>query len=56
MVTTIDRAPDWKVTTTYRIMLAVGWGAFVLALYLATIALVVAFSLEGGRPVFPVSG
>jgi hypothetical protein len=43
-VTVLDRAPDWKVTTGYRVMLAVGWSAFILALYLAVVAFVLSFA------------
>jgi ABC-type spermidine/putrescine transport system permease subunit I len=39
-VTTLHHAPDWKVTTGYRVMLAIGWAAVVLALYVAVVALV----------------
>ncbi len=42
-MTVLDRAPDWKVTTGYRVMLAVGWGAFMLAAYLAVVAAVLEF-------------
>jgi hypothetical protein len=31
---------DWKVTTSYRVLVKVGWGAVVLALYLAAAALI----------------
>jgi len=31
-------APDWKVTTGYRVLIKVGWGATVLAVYLAAAA------------------
>lgn len=32
---------DWKVTTSYRVLVKVGWGAVVLALYFAAAALIV---------------
>jgi ABC-type spermidine/putrescine transport system permease subunit I len=38
-VTTLHHAPDWKVTTGYRVLLVVGWSAFALALYVAVVAL-----------------
>jgi hypothetical protein len=31
---------DWKVTTSYRVLVKVGWAAVVLALYLAAAALI----------------
>jgi ABC-type spermidine/putrescine transport system permease subunit I len=36
---TITRAPDWKVTTGYRLLLRAGWGALALAVYGAVLAL-----------------
>lgn len=30
---TATRAPDWKVTTGYRLLLRAGWGALALAVY-----------------------
>ena len=42
-MTVLDRAPDWKVTTGYRVMLALGWSAFILAVYLAVVAAVLGF-------------
>jgi ABC-type spermidine/putrescine transport system permease subunit I len=39
-VTTVDHAPDWKVTVGYRVMLAVGWGSLILAAYVAVVAVV----------------
>ena len=30
---TAARAPDWKVTTGYRLLLRAGWGALALAVY-----------------------
>ena len=42
-MTVLDSTPDWKVTTGYRIMLAAGWSAFVLAAYLAVVASVLSF-------------
>ena len=51
-VTTLDRAPDWQVTAGDRIMLALGWGALVPALYVAVVASVLglpgAWWLAGG--------
>lgn len=31
---------DWKVTTGYRVLVKVGWGATVLAIYLAAAAVI----------------
>ena len=42
-MTVLDRAPDWKVTTGYRVMLAAGWSAFILAVYLGVVATVLGF-------------
>lgn len=47
-MTTADRvlgaAPDWKVTTGYRVLITVGWAAAALALYTATVAVVIGMS------------
>jgi ABC-type spermidine/putrescine transport system permease subunit I len=40
-MTTLDRARDWKVTTGYRMLLQVGWGALALSLFAAASALVI---------------
>ncbi len=42
-MTVLQRAPDWKVTTGYRVMLVIGWSAFILAAYLAVVAAVLEF-------------
>lgn len=39
-VTVLPHTPDWKVTTGYRIMLAMGWSAFAFSLYVAVVAIV----------------
>jgi len=37
-VTTVDHAPDWKVTTGYRILLRVAWVLAVSSILLAVVA------------------
>jgi hypothetical protein len=39
-VTTLQRAPDWKVTAGYRVMLALGWASLAMALGVAWAAFV----------------
>jgi hypothetical protein len=39
-VTTQTHSADWKVTTGYRILVTVGWGATALAAYLAAAAFI----------------
>lgn len=38
LVTTQTHIPDWKVTTGYRVLLKVGWGVTVFAVYMAAVA------------------
>jgi hypothetical protein len=38
-VTTLQHAPDWKVTALYRVMLALGWASLAMALGTASAAL-----------------
>jgi len=38
-VTTLQHAPDWKVTAGYRVMLALGWASLTMALGVAAAAL-----------------
>jgi hypothetical protein len=40
IVTTQTHSADWKVTTGYRILVTVGWGATALAAYLAAAAFI----------------
>jgi hypothetical protein len=35
--------PDWKVSTAYRVLIIIGWGACILALYSLVIGLVLGF-------------
>jgi len=38
VVTTHSHSPDWKVTTSYRVLLKLGWGVTLFAIYLAAVA------------------
>ncbi|MEX0827171.1 MAG: hypothetical protein WD184_10530 [Acidimicrobiia bacterium] len=40
MTTQTSHHADWKVTTSYRVLVKVGWGAVVLAVYFAAAALI----------------
>ena len=40
LVTTHTHVPDWKVTTGYRVLVRIGWGATALAVYMAAVALI----------------
>ena len=35
MTTHVTRVPDWKITTGYRVLVKIGWGVIVLAVYFA---------------------
>ena len=38
MTTQTTRVPDWKITTSYRVLVKIGWAAIVLAIYFAAAA------------------
>ena len=38
MTTHSTRVPDWKITTGYRVLVKIGWGVIVLAVYFAAAA------------------
>ncbi len=42
----VERAPDWKVTAGYRLLLLAGWGTLALAVFGAALAL--ALDAPGG--------
>jgi hypothetical protein len=39
-VTTLEHAPDWKVTAAYRVMLVLGWASLAMALGVGAATLV----------------